>query len=247
VLLSPGDKNVTGDTFLAHDDIGGRCSPAGAPDVLYRFEVTRRSRVTARFSRQEGDHVFVVLGSCTDRKSELACTATLDDVFSPGSYYLGVDGKKPDAFGRFAFSFDVRDVSAQEAACRAAPRLAPGQTVQGTTKGAGNKFAASCAGREDAQMSGDRMYELVLPVKSRVELLLTTPTWDGVLALRRSCLTPPNANSVRAAEIACNNDFQDSRHARIETTLEAGTYYVLVDGHQGTHEGPFTLAYRIVP
>jgi hypothetical protein len=247
VLLRPNGPVITGDTFLARDDVGGKCSAAGAPDLLYRFELTKRARVTARFTGRESEHVFVVLGSCVDRASEVACTETLDDVFPPGVHYLAVDGAKRDSFGRFGFTFAVRDVAGQENACRTAPLLVAGQTVQGSTAGAGDRFRASCAGREEAQASGDRIYKLVLRAKTRVRLSLSTPSWDGVLTIRRACIDPPNARSVRAAELACNNDFEDSRHSRIETTLDAGTYFVLVDGHMVSNEGPFTLEYQIVP
>lgn len=47
--------------------------------------------------------------------------------------------------------------------------------------------------------------------------------------------------SPREVEVACNNDAPDTRHSKIDTTLDAGTYFVVVDGHQGKHEGTFTL------
>jgi len=74
-----------------------------------------------------------------------------------------------------------------------------------------------------------------------VKLSLTTPTWDGVLAVRKSCIDPPRSPSTRLNEAACNNDFQDTRHAKIETTLDAGTYFAVVDGHQARNEGAYTL------
>src|SRR5205085_11499066 len=47
------EKRVEGDTFRARDDVSGKCSGSGMPDVLYRFELPRRSRVTAHFANQE--------------------------------------------------------------------------------------------------------------------------------------------------------------------------------------------------
>jgi hypothetical protein len=94
------------------------------------------------------------------------------------------------------------------------------------------------------------VYRLSLATRARVRLLLTTPTWDGVLALRRSCTDPPHSVASRgnsnANEPVCNNDFGDTRHAKIETTLEPGTYYVVVDGHQSRNEGTYTLEYRVL-
>jgi hypothetical protein len=217
------------------------------PDVLYRFELQRRSRVTAFFGSQEGAHVFVLARSCGDRTSELACSANIDEVLGPGIYSLAVDGGGMDGLGRYAFAFAARDISAQENACKAPPILAPGSKTTGTTIGAGDKFMASCAGREDAQASADRVYRFDLKQRTRVQLLLSTPNHDGVLVLRKSCLDPPHQRAPRAAEMTCNNDYQDNRHSRIESTLEAGTYFVVVEGHQTKNEGPFTLEYKVVP
>ena len=244
--LSLNEKSVEGDTFLARDDVAGKCGGQGAPDVVYRFELTRRSRVTAQFPSQEGNHTFILTRSCADRAGEIACAATIDEMLSPGVYYLAVDGATADGMGRFAFNFLARDVTAQEGACRSPPTLVDGQTVQGSTTGAGDRFTTSCAGREDGQASGDRIYKIVLTARGRVRLLLGTPSWDGVLALRKSCMDPPGAAGVRAAEAACNNDFQDSHHAKIETLLEPGTYWVIVDGHQAKNEGAYTLEYRVL-
>lgn len=240
------EKSVEGDTFSARDDVAGRCGGQGAADVVYRFELSRRSRVTARMTREEGSHVFVLLGSCTDRTSELACGATLDETLAPGVYFLAVDGARRESLGRFAFSFRARDMSGQDAACRTTPALVDGQTLQGTTVGAGDRFTTSCAGREDGQASPDRVFKITLAQRAKVRLALATPTWDGVLAIRKSCVDPPRAAGPRAAEAACNNDFQDSHHAKIETTLDAGTYFVVVDGHQARNEGAFTLEYKVL-
>ncbi len=243
--LGLNEHSVEGDTFYARDDLGGKCGGQGAPDVVYRFELARRSRVTSHFNEQESTHTFVLLRSCADRASELACGPFIDELLPPGVYYLAVDGAVADAVGRFMFGFLARDVSAQESACRAPPALVDGQTATGTTTNAGDRFSTSCAGREDAQASSDRVYRFTLAARARVKLLLTTPSWDGVIAIRKSCMDPPHA-AARSNEVACNNDFQDSRHAKIETTLDPGTYFVVVDGHQARNEGAYTLEYRIM-
>jgi hypothetical protein len=239
-------KNMEGDTFLARDDIAGKCGGQGAPDVVYRFELTRRSRVTAHLPTQEGNHVFVLTRSCTDRAADIACGPIIDEMLAPGLYYLAVDGATAGELGRFSFDFLARDVSGQESACKSPPTLVLGQTTSGSTAGAGDRFTTSCAGREDTQASADRIYKIVLAERSRIRLLLTTPAWDGVLAIRKSCMDPAIAMTARPNEAACNNDFQDAHHAKIETTLDAGTYWVVVDGHESKNEGAFTLDYRLL-
>ena len=82
--------------------------------------------------------------------------------------------------------------------------------------------------------------------RSSVTLLLNTPQFDGVLALRKTCLDPTGASGPHAAEISCNNDSDDAQHARIDTSLDAGTYFVHVDGHASGNEGAFSLEYKVL-
>jgi hypothetical protein len=246
VPLPQSEPSVVGDTFLARDDVAGRCSGASAGDVIYRVEIARRSRVTARMTAEEGEHVFSLSRTCADRSTEIACERAIDQVLTPGTYFLAVDGAGAGAAGRFAFDWRVRDVAGQEAACRSAPVIADGQTVAGNSTGAADKFNTSCGGPVENQSSPDRMYRLVLGARAHVRLLLATPGWDGVLAVRSTCLDPAGAVSPRASELACNNDADDSHHARIDAVLDAGTYYVLVDGHAAGNAGTFSLEYHIV-
>ena len=245
IPLQADDKPVDGDTFDAHDDFAGACAGRNAPDTMYRFELTARSRVTAHFDVEEGAHVFTLLKTCADRTTELACANRIDEVLNPGAYFLAVDGTDKGPFGKYRFRLRAKDVAAQENACKTPGTIALGQTVQGTTAGAKDAFAVSCGGRLEAQASGDRVYRLVNPTRQRIQLMLTTPNHDGVLALRKTCLDPPGMKQVREAEQTCNNDFGDTHHSKIETLVEPGTYFVVVDGHQGKNEGTFTLEARV--
>jgi hypothetical protein len=193
--------------------------------------------------------------TCGDRATELGCGPALDELLAPGTYYLAVDGAREAALGRFAFDWRVREVATQEGACRTAPVLVSGQTVNASTSGAGDKFTTSCGGREDTQSSPDRAYRLVLDRRTHVRITLATPAWDGVLAIRKSCVegaatggasSAGVAGGARGVEASCNNDAEDTHHARVDTTLDPGTYFVVVDGHAGGNEGPFTLEYHIV-
>jgi hypothetical protein len=119
--------------------------------------------------------------------------------------------------------------------------------VTGTTTGAGDKFNTSCSGAIDAQSSPDRVYRFVLAARTHVRLALATPSWEGVLAIRSTCLDPAGgAANPRASELACNRRGDDANHARIDTTLDAGTYYVVVDGHASGNEGSFSLEYKVI-
>jgi hypothetical protein len=242
--LTPPD-HPSGDTFAARDDVSGSCGGAGAPDVVYRVDVARRSRVSARVDSEEGRHVLVLSRACGDRSAEVSCGARVDATIDPGVYFLAVDGATPTSFGRFTLDVRARDAGAQENACKAPLPLSPGKLVRGSTAGAGDKFTTGCGGRDDLPGAPDRVYRIDVAQRSRVQLLLATPGWDGVLALRRACVdagATPIANEIR-----CNNDAGDQHHSRIDITVEAGTYFVIVDGHAQGEEGAFTLEYKSSP
>ena len=244
------DSTVDGDTFTAKDDMAGKCGGAGAADVVYRLDLPRRSRVVASFDKQEGisggdGHIFVLQRTCADRASEIACGTTLDEILAPGTYYMTVDGAKPDRFGKFSIDWAVKDVSVQENACKSAPQIGDGQTVSGSTTGGADRFVTSC-GTEHMGTSNDKVYKIVLASRQRVRVALTTPGFNGAVAIRKSCLDPSGASTARQAEVSCNNGAEDSHHSRIETSLEAGTYFIVVEGHRGGQEGTYTLEYKVV-
>jgi hypothetical protein len=245
VTLQKGESVVSGDTFTARDDTSGKCGGAGAADVFYRVELPKRARFAARFTSEEAAHVFILSKACADGSTEIACGHTVDETLAAGTYFLAVDGNAPGAFGAFVFDWSARDIAAQEVGCHAPTVLLDGQSVSGTTAGASNKFLTSCGAQAGADSAGDRVYRIAVAVRSRVRLSLSTPQWNGVLALRSSCLDAPGS-TPRASEVACNTAADDAHHAHLEATLEPGSYYVVVDGRGQDGEGAYTLDYRVV-
>lgn len=242
--LAKNDPDVEGDTFAAKDDVAGRCSGQGAGDLVYRVEVPRRSRVSAKFRSEEGEHIFSIMRGCADRSTEVACEREIEQVLSPGTYFLAVDGAGAGATGRFTFDWSARDIAAQEAACRSVVSLSAGHTVRGSTAGAADKFTTTCAGELSAQGAPDHVYRMVLPGQTHVRLSLTTSGWDGVLVVRASCLDGAGAaGSPRASELVCSTGTSDAA-AHVDATLPAGTYFVIVDGRGAANEGGYTLEYR---
>ncbi len=245
VSLQRSETVVSGDTFTARDDTSGKCGGAGAADVFYRVELPKRSRFVARFTSEEAAHVFILSKACADRSTEIACGRTIDETLAAGTYFLAVDGNAPDAFGAFVFEWSARDVAAQELGCHAPPLLSDGQPVAGTTAGASNKFVTSCGAHGGVDAAGDRVYRLTVATRSHVRLSLTTPLWNGVLAIRSSCLDAPGS-APRASEIACGTGADDAHNTHLDTNLDPGTYYVVVDGRGHDGEGAYTLDYHVV-
>jgi hypothetical protein len=155
---------------------------------------------------------------------------TVDAVVGRGSYFLVIDGARADSFGAGKLTIQVDDLAALEAMCRRAPRLRPGSPVSGTTVGESDNFQATCAG---GAQSNDVVYRVTLPRRQIIRASLESD-YDSALYIRRTC-------GDAASEIACNDDEQDNRHSLVETTLDAGTYFIVVDGFRTGNAGTFTL------
>lgn len=116
-------------------------------------------------------------------------------------------------------------------ACEAAPMIQEGAPVRGTTVGAADLFHASCA---RSALSGDRVFRLHVPRRSRVSLRLESD-YDAALYVRRAC-------DEEITEVACNDDARDTRHAALDLTLDAGVWFVFVDGFDIDEAGRFSLS-----
>jgi hypothetical protein len=235
-----GTQELAVDTFPATDDYAGSCGGRGAPEVVYRIDVAERRRLRARLSDSEFPAALYLRRQCDQQTGEIACAVLdspqdeLNAAIQPGTYYLVVDGGNASAFGSARLDIELEDTRALEQACRSAPRLRPGRTVRGDTSSGSDRFQASCAG---GARSNDTIYRLVLTRRSRVTLR-STQQYDGALYIRTDCLDG-------ATEVACNDDQGDNRHSLIETTLDAGTYYVFVDGFSGNSQGSFELEVEV--
>jgi hypothetical protein len=224
----------------------GSCLGGGtAPEHVYAFVVEQRSLVTASLDSMY-DGALYILGACGDVRSELACnddapstshseaTATLE----PGTYYLVVDGFGTAA-GEYEVSYTTTPIQPPGELCRAAPALTPGQPVSGTTTGMTSSFEGSCAGA-----GADRVYTLDVAQPSRARFRMQS-THDGVVYVRSAC-------ADASTELACNDDFGDTRHSLTTATLQPGRYYVFADGYAGMESGPgaagdYTLGVELTP
>jgi hypothetical protein len=233
---------VPGDTFDARDDVSGSCAAGGAADVVYRLDVPRRSRLVAHLEAEEAQHVLALWSRCGDRSAEMACGQRIDEVLAPGTYFVGVDGVAPQDLGRFSLAWGLQDMSLQAAACASAPALVNGRHLDGSTAAAQDRFSPVCAGSTDATSTGpDRVFRFSLSSRSAVHLSVTA-SFDAVLELRRACADVAGSAGV----LACEGSSDASHHATLDRSLEAGSYWVVVDGQTPSDEGGFTLDYKAV-
>ncbi|MEM6958785.1 MAG: hypothetical protein AAF645_24090 [Myxococcota bacterium] len=240
------------DTFAAGDELMGSCGGQGAPDVVYNFTLSGRSRVRINLNNPQFDGAMYIQSQCGDASTERFCAAitrgqtgggamnprtgqmtpySVD--LDPGTYSLVLDGQRPESFGSAQVSLDIFDIAAQRRLCQRAPMLRSGRSVSGTTAGERNSFEATCAGNA---ASGDRVYRIRLTRRSDIDLRLQG-SHDAALHIRRDC-------QDSTTELACNDDDGQATNSRITTTLDRGTYYVVVDGFSSGNEGTFTLNYE---
>lgn len=259
-------QNVSGDTSQATHRLSGSCGNGTAPELVYRLRIPRRMQVTIA-SEQEFDGVIYVLRQCTPGASsgarrrpgpgmpfmpnggpdanEVACNdddqqvrrSRITQVMEPGDYYVVVDGFNDEAQGSFTLTASGQDVPSPDELCQQASALTLGQPIQGDTSREVDVFRASCAANTPG---GDRVFRFDLAQESRVQATLETPNHDGAVYIRRAC---SQANS----EIACNDDTDSQRQARVNTVLPAGPYYVYADGFSQGAGGPFTLQVDSAP
>lgn len=254
---------VTADVFAAADDFTGSCGGQGGADIVYRVQVERRSRLTVEFS----SGAAYVRRACADAATEVACArmapdapavagvppmpgsgssaparpnasgGRLETTLDRGTYFLVLDSAGADAFAPITATVNLVDSASFDAVCRAGRELRPGETVHGDSTGHADRFRGSCLGNGS---SPDDLYKFRLARRQNVTLQLDSPNHDGGLYIRRTC---EDAQS----ELACNDDAENSHQSRITTTLDQGTYFVLVDGFGANAAGSYDLLLQTSP
>jgi Bacterial pre-peptidase C-terminal domain len=237
VQLTGTSGRVEGDTFAAKDDVPISCAPSGGADVVYRLDLARRSRVTARLVGDESSHALALQRACGERATEMGCGLLVDRVVSPGPYFLVVDGARAESLGRFALAYRVRDMVDVEAACARVPVLAAQRKETGTTSGAADKFSTGCGARSLSQGAPDRIYRFSVSRRTTVRFSLETEGFYGVLSLRRAC-------GDDTSEIKCAEGTDAVSTVVVTTVLEPGTYYAVIDGTTPKAQGAFTLRWE---
>jgi hypothetical protein len=125
---------------------------------------------------------------------------------------------------------DGRDNLDGECAC--AVDITSSGTFTGTTTGASNYNGGSCRNSGGAP---EIVHELVLGSATEMMFDLSAPDWEGILYVRDG--------ACDGTELGCVRD----RSSGLILSLAAGTYYVFVDGYNGSEDGAFTLSTETCP
>jgi cysteine-rich repeat protein len=118
--------------------------------------------------------------------------------------------------------------------CAGAVALPSGITT-GSTCAAGAELDASCG----AAGGKDVFYSFTLAARSRFTASTAGSLFDTVLHLRQS------SDCTTFTQVACNGGSGGSGTAALDVMLNAGTYYLVVDGNGVGASGPYTLTTAI--
>jgi hypothetical protein len=125
----------------------------------------------------------------------------------------------------------TRGAVAVDAGCENATLLRPGERTTGNTAQGTHALDPSCA--QGAGPEQIFYFELTEPARASISV---ESTFDAILSLRTGCMG--------GAELACNDDYGDAQHSRVEANLSPGTYYAVVDGFPGAM-GEFSIELRL--
>jgi len=217
----------------------------GAPEVVYVFTLERRQQVNIALETAGNfDGALYLRGACEDTSSELACNDDERDTnhsrivtaLDPGQYFVFVDGFS-NSRGSYTLTFNAQDVPSVAEVCQNAATLTPNTPVTNQLTAQDiNVFTARCGNNAPG---AERVYRLEVPQESRLQLHEESD-FDAVLHLRSACGDP-------GTEVACNDDAEDTQHARINTVVPAGTYYVFSDAYRPGVGGNYTLEADLAP
>lgn len=112
-------------------------------------------------------------------------------------------------------------IAAQGAGSCAEPMpLTLGAPTSADTRGGTSVMEGSCA-RGSAP---ERVFAFAVDVRSQVSVTVESQ-FDGVVYITRQC-------GVADAEVACNDDAGGTTRSQVQATLDAGTYFAVVDGYR---------------
>lgn len=251
--------DVSGETIGLSDDVAASCGGMGTPDAVYSLTLEQARRVRIEAVGLSGFRPTLALRrSCTDVSTELGCAAALASTgtaaielpsLEPGAYSVLVDGPPSGAVsGRFRLRVTLTEPvpAPTNDTCETALELVATSgsgtvTVQGDTTRAKND-AAGCDGT-----GPELVYALQLATAQHVRALVT-PLAGGrllpTLYLRRENQC---ASEFTREQLFCVAAGQAGFPALLEVPrLEAGRWYLFVDGKAGT-AGAFDLSVELTP
>jgi hypothetical protein len=246
-----GGEFLPGGTFLrslSTVEHTGSCGGDGA-EAVFSFVALEPSDLFVTTHRAEIDTV-VYVRSCECTETELGCNDDADGRrtsalqltdLPPGSYDVFVDTKSTMS-AAVPVDIYVTPTGQMGDECARPIPIAPGaSSLSGDTCGFSGNYEPSAEGSCTPSGTGvgpDTVYYFYLPSSRAiiVDGCTAGTTYDTTLYIRKGCL-----DTAPSAEVVCNEDGCDGARQTCTTslrsyatsTLEAGLYYLFVDGYSG--------------
>jgi hypothetical protein len=229
-----------GTLLSAADDHGATCI-SGTRDVTYVMTLTEPKMVSLILRAYYDMYPYLIVTTdCSSTSGQLVCQwyeypTTVDwRMLDAGTYYIVVESSDEGEFDLEVAIGDPVDP------CAGLEVISGSGAFSGTTVGMFDDFAGTCGGSGGQDVT----YEVQIAAPSRfvAEIGPMTSTWDTVLHLRSAC-------NDAATQLACNDDYTGiGLLSHIEApSLDAGTYYLTVDGLGSWASGTYTVNVTITP
>lgn len=213
-----------------------------AAEKVYKFTVTATQNVQVQMSGLTADLDLFLLRSCCAgdciAKSDLPpqyTTETVSANLTPGTYFIVIDGWS-GASCSFNLTLSCSTTTGQPDCFNATP-LTCNQTVNSSTATGTNNIVGPYCNSFCNYGANEKIYSIDIAEKSTVSLTASGFTGDLDMFLLGAC----NRNSCYAVSGQGGGAAES-----INTTLEPGKYYVVLDGYAGA-VSPFSLTYSCTP
>lgn len=239
---------TSGTLLDRQDDVSTTCG-FNARDVVYSFELEERRDVTIEVGEATTSFNASVRTECGDGATQLRCARgspvrTRMRDLAAGTYYVVVESFLGTSFTITATDSEPVtpvEVTGNETCETAYDIPETGGLFSGDTTTFLDDLQATCG---DQARSADAMFRLVLPARRRVTIDTGGSTYDTVVHLHRDSGT---GTCTSRADIACDDDSGDGSASFIDRTLDAGTYFIVVDGRGMVSRGAYTLEVLVSP
>jgi hypothetical protein len=244
IRITPG-TTYTGTLVGAEDDLAIMCS-FRAPEVVHRFTLAEDADVTVEVDGGRSYLSADISTACpTSPAAYVLCSsgvparARLRDL-AAGDYFLVVEGTRAGAYTVDVTATSpptpVVEVSDNDNCATAQTIPATGGLFRGSTATLMHDYTPVACGSSGT--AKDAVFVLTLPTRQRVVASTAGSTMDTVMYMLGASCSP---------ELACDDDGAGSGDSLLDRTLEAGTYYFVVDAFSSATAGEYFLEVLVEP
>ncbi len=241
----------TGNTCAAANDYTYSCGTvaAASPDVVFQLVLTEARDVVIDTAGSAFDAMLFIRhggsagcpGTTADRCDDNSAGSGQARIqwnnMPMGTYWVILDGAGAGARGAYVLNVFVADPPApRNDTCATATPLTGVGTFSGSTTSAADDHVPSCV---TTTGGNDVWYSFNLGGRSLVYLDVNDgAAWNSVLEVRRG---PCGATMTSSA---CNDNACGGNRSQWFGMLDAGTYYVVIDGATAADRGGFNLLFQ---